>query len=53
MTPKDDIRDPQPPTAQEEMTQEERDAAYDAECAGGDDKREADIYKYWDEEAMP
>ena len=51
MNPKDDIRDPQPPTAEEEMTQEERYAAYDAECEEGDDKREADIYKYWDGDA--
>ncbi len=51
MDPKDDIRDPQPPTTEEEITQEERDAAYAAEYAEADDKRDADIYKYWDEDA--
>jgi len=44
----DDIRDPQPPTALEEMTEEEIEQAEADEYDEADTKNDEDYYRNWD-----
>ena len=46
--PNDDIRDPEPPTWEEEMTDEERDEAENEKYNKADDDNDADYYRDWD-----